>query len=122
MSVTLTGLKNCDTCRKANQWLAQAGVDYRFVDIRGDAVVATCLRNWLEHNDWQSLLNRRSRTWRELPESARNNLDEAKAVALMQAQPTLIKRPVLEYDDGVLVGFSAADYETVLAADGANKN
>jgi len=115
MSVTLYGLENCDTCRKARQWLATQGIEHAFVDLRQEGVEPERLDRWLDDADWQTLLNRRSRTWRELPDSERSDLDQARARELMLRHPTLIKRPVLEHTTGVLVGFSPVAYETALA-------
>lgn len=115
MAATLYGLKNCDTCRKARQWLATAGIDHAFVDVREDGVDADRLADWVRAEGWQTLLNRRSRAWRELPEAEREGLDEARAIALMREHPTLIKRPVLELDTGLVVGFSGPRYEAAVA-------
>lgn len=115
MPITLYGLKNCDTCRTASQWLSKSGLTFEFVDIRQDGVVEKHMNDWLESESWGTLLNRRSRTWRELTDADRDNLDAEKARKLMLSQPTLIKRPVLEHAGGILVGFSAARYETALA-------
>jgi len=118
MSVTLYGLENCDTCRKARQWLATQAIDHAFVDIRQDGIEPDRLDRWLDDAGWQTLLNRRSRTWRELPESQRSELDRARARELMLQYPMLIKRPVLEHTTGVVVGFSPVAYETALAGAG----
>lgn len=115
MTITLYGLKNCDTCRKARQWLAGQGIDHDFHDLREDGLDAGRLRGWLEVMDWETLLNRRSTTWRQLDPAEREPLDAARAEKLMLAHPALVKRPVLEHSTGVLVGFSAAKYETALA-------
>lgn len=114
MAIKLYGLKNCDTCRKASQWLEAQGIAFEFVDIRQEGVVAAHLEDWVVAVDWETLVNRRSRTWRELDASERDDLDTGKAQALMQAQPTLIKRPVLDHAGGILVGFSEAEYAATL--------
>lgn len=110
----LYGLKNCDSCRKASQWLTEADIAFEFVDIRADGNAAARLDHWIAASDWQTLLNTRSRTWRELPKAKRDALDGESAKALMAAQPTLIKRPVLEHADGVTAGFSASNYAALL--------
>lgn len=115
MTATLYGLQNCDTCRKARQWLSNAGIPHEFVDVREDGVATSRLADWVHNEGWQTLLNRRSRAWRELPESERTNLNDDKALALMRQHPTLIKRPVLELDTGLIVGFSTARYEVAVA-------
>ena len=115
MSVKLYGLKNCDTCRKASQWLTKAGIDFELADIRQEGVAAKRVPEWLKSESWETLLNRRSRSWRELTDTDRANIDADSAQVLMLQNPTLIKRPVLEHANGLLVGFSAAQYKTTLA-------
>ena len=107
---TLYGIKNCDTIKKARKWLDAHGVDYRFHDFRADGLEEKRLRAWVKQVGWETLLNRRGTTWRKLPESQREGIDEASAVALMLEQPALIKRPVLEQGKDLAVGFSEADY------------
>lgn len=113
MSVTLYGIKSCDTCRKARRWLDAGGFDYRYHDLREDGVDAGVLRRWCRQLGWEALLNRRSTTWRSLDQSERAGLDADSAVALMRRHPTLIKRPVLEAGDAVLAGFSESRYQTL---------
>ncbi|MDT0635395.1 arsenate reductase [Spectribacter hydrogenoxidans] len=115
MSVILYGLKNCDTTRKAGQWLATAGIDHAFVDLHDDGITAEQLGGWLEALGWEALLNKRSTTWRELPDTDKQAIDAQRARKLLQRHPTLIKRPVLEHGSDLLVGFSAARYEAALA-------
>ena len=112
------GLKNCDTCRRARRWLADAGADHGFVDLRAEGIGEARLRDWIARAGWPALLNRRSRTWRELPADQRDNLDAERAAALMQAHPTLIKRPVMEIGDDVILGFDADRYAAALAGGG----
>ncbi|WP_353253002.1 arsenate reductase [Salinisphaera sp. PC39] len=115
-TVTLYGLKNCDTCTKARRWLATQGIDHRFVDLRAEGVERERIRRWLDEVGPETLINRRSRTWRELDESERTVTGDGAAADLLQQYPTLIKRPVLELDTGgVVVGFSGPRYETALA-------
>lgn len=106
MAVTVYGLKNCDTCRKAVKALKDAGVEHRFVDVRADGVSAERLGGWAEAAGWEVLLNRRGTTWRGLDEAERGDLDGSRALSLMEAHPALIKRPVIEAGDEVTVGFS----------------
>lgn len=115
MTITLYGLSNCDTCRKARRWLDNAGIEHAFVDVREQGVDADQLDTWTQHTGWEALLNRRSRAWRELPDAERTELNTTKAIALMQAHPTLIKRPVLATGDDILVGFDESRYEMKLA-------
>lgn len=108
--LTLYGIPNCDSCRKARKVLDNAGTDYRFHDLRVDGVSSEMLDRWLSSIDWQALLNTRSATWRGLDEAARTGVDEDRARKLMLAHPTLIKRPVAESGKIVKVGFSADLY------------
>jgi Spx/MgsR family transcriptional regulator len=111
--LTLYGLKNCDTCRKARKWLDGGGIPYQFHDVREGGVNRAMLQRWADAVGWQTLLNRRSTTWRSLPDAAKHEIDEQQAIELMLGQPTLIKRPVAESGAQVLVGFSAARHESL---------
>lgn len=111
MAVTLYGIRNCDTMKKAWTWLDQHGVAYTFHDYKKEGVSRAKLEEWTSRAGWEKLLNRAGTTFRKLPEADRANVDEAKAIALMQAQPSMIKRPVLETDGKLLVGFKPAEYE-----------
>lgn len=106
----LYGIANCDSCRKARRWLDEQGVEYRFHDLRVDRLEVRVLEAWLDSLGWESLLNRRSRTWRELPPSRREGLDRQKAGDLLTEEPLLIKRPVLTLGNTVHAGFSTSDY------------
>lgn len=106
---TLYGIKNCDTVKKARAWLDQNGVAYRFHDFRADGLTAELLQDFVERTDWSKLLNRSSTSWRQLSPEQQSDLDQAKAVQLMLATPTLIKRPVLDTGDKLIIGFSAKD-------------
>lgn len=108
--LTLYGIPNCDSCRKARKWLDGNGVSHRFHDLRADGIDEKRLRAWQKSVDWKALLNTRSTTWRGLPEKERSGVDADRAVALMVQHPTLIKRPVLETGRKLLVGFSPANY------------
>jgi len=100
------GLKTCDTCRKAQKELRTAGVEFEAVDVRADGVSADKLQEWTGKTDWKKLLNTRSTTWRNLDVSDKDGVDEAKAITLMATNPTLIKRPVIELDGEILVGWN----------------
>lgn len=112
MAITLYGIPNCDTVRKARAWLAGNGVDHAFHDFKKQGVPADHLDRWLREAGWEKLLNRQGTTWRKLdPQSQARAADAAGARALMLAQPSVIKRPVVEWDDGgVSVGFDAAGW------------
>ena len=104
--LTLYGIPNCDSCRKARKLLDAGGADYRFHDLRADGVSGEMLDRWLSSIDWNALLNTRSTTWRGLDEAEKKDLDVTRARNLMLAHPTLIKRPVAESGKVVKVGFS----------------
>jgi len=105
------GITTCDTVRKARVWLEGHDVPYRFHDYRADGIEAGKLDGWVGKVGWEKLLNKGSTTFRELPEADKQSLDERKAKALMLAKPTMIKRPVLEVGDQILVGFKPDVYE-----------
>jgi len=109
-TVTIYGIKNCDTMKKARAWLDQHGVAYRFHDYKTEGVTRDRLDQWLAQVGWETLLNRSGTTFRKLPEAEREGLDQAKAIALMLAQPSMIKRPVVETGGGLLVGFKPELY------------
>lgn len=106
----LYGIKNCDTVKKARRWLDDNGVDYQFHDFRQDGLEKSTVEGWLQSVDWETLLNKRGTTWRKLDDPRKDNMDQALAVELMLANPTLIKRPVVETDKGFTVGFKEADF------------
>lgn len=116
---TLYGLKNCDSCRKAIAFLKAGGWPYRFHDLRDDGLPADVLTDWIDQVGWEPLLNRRSTTWRGLPEAEKKDLDAEKAVRLMLAAPTLVKRPVIRLAERTVVGFGAPQQAEVEAALGA---
>ncbi len=108
MTITSYGLKTCDTCRKARKELDAASVAHDYIDVRADGVAKDKLQAWCATAGWQTLLNTKSATWRGLPEADRAGVGEAEAIALMDEHPTLIKRPVIEADGKVFVGWTAA--------------
>ncbi len=110
MTVTLYGIPNCDTMKKARAWLDAAGVPYRFHDYRKDGIDSDLLTAWVDALGWEALLNRSGTTFRKLPETVRADLDGERAVALMLAQPATIRRPVLIDDKGIEVGFKPERY------------
>lgn len=111
--VAIYGIRNCDTMKKARAWLEEHGVPYRFHDYKTDGIDRARLEDWAQEVGWERLLNRAGTTFRKLPEPERQDLDEARAVALMLAQPSMIKRPVLEAEGKLLVGFKAEEYARV---------
>jgi Spx/MgsR family transcriptional regulator len=112
--ITVYGIPNCDTVKRARAWLDQAGLAYRFVDFKKAGVPAQDLPRWLQELGWERLLNRSGTTWRKLDDASKTAVvDAASAAALMQAQPSVIKRPVVQWADGRLsVGFSDELFST----------
>lgn len=113
---TLYGIPNCDTVKKARAWLDGHGVAYRFHDFTRDGVPADALAQWLQEAGRDTLLNRKGTTWRQLADTQRAAVvDDKRAAALLKSQPSLIKRPVVEWSDGRLtVGFDAAGWVAAL--------
>lgn len=103
--LTLYGIPNCDTVKKARVWLDEAGVAYAFHDYKKAGAGPAALRAWIAEHGWETVLNRAGTTFRKLPEADRTGLDADRAVALMVAQPSMIKRPVLDLGGRTLVGF-----------------
>jgi transcriptional regulator, Spx/MgsR family len=116
MTVTVYGIKNCDTMKKAFTWLDGHGVAYAFHDYRKDGVARADLERWCAALGWEKVLNRAGTTFRKLPDSDRANLDADAAIALMLAQPAMIKRPVLETPGTLELGFSPARYAAIFGA------
>ena len=115
LATTIYGIKNCDTMKKALTWLQQRGVAHAFHDYKTAGVGKAQLAAWCKAAGWETVLNRAGTTFRKLPEGERANLTEAKAIALMLAQPSMIKRPVLELPRGkLLVGFKPDDYQAAI--------
>jgi arsenate reductase (glutaredoxin) len=115
--ITLYGIANCDTVKKARAWLAENGRAHAFHDFRKHGVPPEALAAWMQSAGWQKLLNRQGTTWRKLDASVQAAVtDEASARQLMLAQPSVIKRPVVDWDGAITVGFNAADWRTRLGA------
>jgi arsenate reductase len=108
--VTVFGIKNCDTMKKALRWLDEQGVAYEFVDYKKAGVVAERLPDWMQRADWKVLLNTRGLMWKKLSEAERTDVDADKAAQLMQTYPAMIKRPVLDTGAALEVGFDPARY------------
>ena len=109
----LYGIPNCDTVKRARDWLTSQGVAYEFHDFKKQGVPADHLAAWVQAAGWERVLNRKGTTWRKLPEAQQAAVvDGASAQALMREQASVIKRPVVEWDDGrITVGFDPADWE-----------
>ena len=116
MSITIYGIKNCDTMKKARAWLDKQGVDYAFHDYKTAGIDRERLERWSKKVGWDTLLNRAGTTFRKLSDKDKQAIDEKKAVALMLAQPSMIKRPVLDLGGGkLLVGFKPDQYKSAFA-------
>jgi arsenate reductase len=113
-TVTIYGIKNCDTMKKARAWLDTHGVAYVFYDYKVDGVEGDALRAWARVVGWETLLNRAGTTFRKLPEADKAGLTEKRAIALMLDQPSMIKRPVLDADGKLIVGFKPETYAEAL--------
>ena len=115
MTIDLYGIPNCDTVKKARAWLDARGIGYAFHDYKKDGANPETLAAWSDIAGWEALLNRRGTTFRALPDTDKANIDRAKALRLMEALPSLIKRPVVEHPGGMLVGFDPAEWERALS-------
>ena len=114
MAITVFGIPNCDTVKKARTWLEARGIAYAFHDYKKAGADAAQVARWVEAAGLDLVLNRAGTTFRKLPEADKAGIDAAKAVALMVAQPSLIKRPIVEYPGGLLVGFKEAQWAATL--------
>ena len=115
MAVTIYGIKNCDTMKKARAWLDRHGIAYDFHDYKTAGIERDRLERWSKKVGWEILLNRAGTTFKKLPDKDKANVTETKAIALMLAQPSMIKRPVLELPGGkLLVGFKPDEYGAAL--------
>lgn len=115
MDIELYGIPNCDTVKKARAWLAARGAAHRFHDYKKEGADPARLARWADAVGWETLLNTRGTTFRKLPEADRTGLDRDRALALMEAHPSLIKRPVVEHSGGLLVGFDADRWARALS-------
>ena len=117
MTITIYGIKNCDTMKRARSWLDSNGVEYAFHDYKSAGIDRERLERWCKVLGWETLLNRAGTTFRKLPEEAKQELDADKAIALMLEQPSIIKRPVLDLGGGkLLVGFKPDAYSAAIGA------
>ncbi len=116
MSVTIYGIKNCDTMKKARTWLDGQGVAYDFHDYKASGISQETLQRWCAALGWEAVLNRAGTTFRALPDADKAGLDEGRAIALMLAQPSMIKRPLLDRDGTCTAGFKPDVYEGIFSA------
>ncbi len=115
MTVTIYGIKACDTMKKARTWLDERGVAYAFHDYKVAGIDRASVEGWVAQLGWETVLNRAGTTFRKLPDTDKTGIDAAKAVDLMLAQPSMIKRPILDIDGKLLAGFKPEAYAAVLA-------
>lgn len=111
--IKIYGIPNCDTVKKARKWLDNNGIKYEFVDFRKNPLSAAQLKKWAAAIEWETLLNKRSRTWKDIPDSKKEPLNKTTALKLMQENVTLIKRPVLDDNGKIHVGFKDAEYQAL---------
>ena len=105
------GIRSCDTCRKARKYLDAHNIEHQFHDLREDGLDIQMLERWTQRIGWEKLLNKHSLTWRKIPEVDRNDMNRDRALAVMIDSPTLIKRPVLETENFIAVGFSKKRFD-----------
>jgi len=115
MSIDFYGIPNCDTVKKARKWLEAQGIEYTFHDYKKEGADPAKLKSWTEQKGWETLLNRRGTTFRKLSDAEKADIDAARAVAIMAGHNSTIKRPVVEYPGGLLVGFDADEWAAALA-------
>jgi len=115
MTITLYGIPNCDTVKKARTWLDARGIAYAFHDYKKQGADPERIARWCQAAGWEKVLNRAGTTFRKLPESEREGLDEQRAIALMAANPSAIRRPMVEHAGGLLAGFKPDEWAAALA-------
>ena len=111
--ITLYGIKNCDTVKKARDWLAKNNIEYRFHDFRAESLQHDQINQWIAKLGLETLINKRSTTWKALDENIKTNINEKSAAAIIAEHPTLIKRPLLDTGTQLNVGFNDADYAKI---------
>lgn len=111
--ITLYGIKNCDTVKKARRWLEDHGVDYQFHDFRQDGIDIKLISQWVEKSGWEAIVNKRSTTWRRLADKDKNIKSNQQAIDLLLINPTLIKRPITQSNKTLLIGFKEEEYKNL---------
>ena len=114
MELTLFGIKNCDTMKKAMKWLDDNGVTYHFHDYKKEGVPEAALTQWLDALGWETVINKRGTTWRKLDDASKETMDAGKAVAVARENPSIIKRPILQNDKILTAGFNADEWQALL--------
>jgi len=115
MTITVYGIPNCDTVKKARAWLVDNAVDYTFHDFKKEGADPDLVRSWVQACGWEKVLNQRGTTFRQLEPAQKKDLDAEKAIRLMVAKPSCIKRPVVDHPGGLLVGFDPSEWQAKLA-------
>lgn len=115
MTITMYGIPNCDTIKKAKKWLEAEGVEYQFHDYRKQGIDATLVDRFCRQLGWENVLNKRGTTYRQLSAEQKETLNEANAIALLVEQPAMIKRPILVVGDDYYIGFKADQYATIFS-------
>jgi Spx/MgsR family transcriptional regulator len=111
--ITIYGIPNCDTMKKARNWLDEHGIEYRFHNFKKEGLDRQLLLSWVEELGWETLLNKRGMMWRKLDDTTKANIDQASAIQVMLETPSIIKRPVLDTGKGHHVGFSESRYQSI---------
>ena len=117
--ITMYGITNCDTIKKARAWLTEHELEYQFHDYKKQGIDEATLRHWIDQAGWETLLNRRGMMWRKVSDEDKQSIDESSAIRLMLETPSMIKRPVLVYQSAIQVGFKPADYARLFSLDDA---
>ena len=115
MTITIYGIKNCDTMKKAFRWLDENNIDHAFHDYKKDAFPEQIIKKAIKEHGWENVINRRGTTWRKLPDGVKNTMNEQSALAIAQENSSIIKRPLLTTENTVLLGFSADTYKTLFS-------
>jgi len=111
--VTLFGIKNCDSIKKARAWLSDNGIEFKFHDVRQDGIGADQINYWIDQAGWETVLNRRGTTWRKLDSEIQETISGDNVTALLLEHPAMIKRPVLDIDGSITIGFKAEHYQSI---------
>lgn len=115
MSLTVYGIRNCDTIKKTLEWLSEKNIDFTFHDYKKQGITEERLKLWIDKVGWEALVNKRGTTWRKLPEDIKEVIDSNTALLIMQSNPSIIKRPVITYQDMMTVGFCKNSIEEMLS-------
>ena len=115
--ITIYGIPNCDTMKKARKWLAEHGIEYHFHNYKKEGLDESLLSAWVDELGWEALLNKRGMMWRKLDDETKSSIDEASAIRVMLEMPSIIKRPVLDVGESRYVGFNVNTYEEIFEVD-----